>query len=217
MRSARIAEYILELFTDRANATATVGDLLELTAGRSDLTFWIEIAQTALSHLWRDLSTEPLYLAGLALRAVVVQLLLSIGSFVAIFIALLPVIAIARGLLHIPAKSLEPVFSWISLPIAVCSSYLLGGWIARRSHGRAIAACVGFLAMMEVGIPSVVTLVGSVTGLTERLTHWVNVHADPAYNPPDFGASSYLLLITGHVVMLIAAVRMQRKSLSASA
>ncbi len=232
MRNIRIAECILELFTDRANAAATVGDLMELTAGQGSARFWGQIAQTALSHLWRDLSAEPLFLAGLAFRGVLFQLALA-TAFSAALVVLIPLIFLALPTARV--SQVAPMTERIVLPSSSVPSlltagmpslvfagflwvfYLTGGWIARRSRGRAVAVCVGLVVLLEVGFPLLGWVLMSVTGLGSLLAAWTNAHASTAPDTPDVSLSFYWFVPLAYALMLIAAVRVRRKSLSVGA
>ncbi len=215
MRGARIAELLLELFTDRANATGTVGDLLELAGGRTSVRFWLQIAQTASSHLWSDLSAEPLFLLKLSVHAAFARYLLMVAFLLAGIFLVIPLVLLANLLpaAPFPAAGLGRMFGLIDVLTAF---YVTGIWVGRHSHGRTIAACLACLAMLEIGIPLVVGYSVSASGLTPRLTDWVNAHASAAPQASDLGIPPFLLLPAGYGLMMIAALRVRRKSQRAS-
>jgi hypothetical protein len=66
------AERLLRLFTSHEEASTIAGDLQEIAATRGKLWFWFAIARTMPGLLWRDLTSAPLFLAGLGLRGLLV-------------------------------------------------------------------------------------------------------------------------------------------------
>jgi hypothetical protein len=62
----RLAESLLSIVTPPDRAAATVGDLLEVSAGAPSVTFWMAIARTFAALVWRDLNAARLAMAGSA-------------------------------------------------------------------------------------------------------------------------------------------------------
>jgi hypothetical protein len=76
MRKAQIAELILSLFTSRDRAASTVGDLMENALGHGGWWFWSGVSRTALSLFWSSFSAEPYFVAGIAIRGLMLNLTL---------------------------------------------------------------------------------------------------------------------------------------------
>ena len=82
MRKTQIAESVLMLVTSRERAAAIAGDLVEESPGRGAWWLWWSVLRTAGSLLWRGLGADPLQLAGLALRGVLLNFALWLAAFV---------------------------------------------------------------------------------------------------------------------------------------
>jgi uncharacterized membrane protein len=154
MRKAEIAELILSLFTSRDRAASTVGDLEENTTGRGARWFWLGVFRTASSLFWSSFAAEPLFIASIGFRGLV----LNLSCYLVLFICML-VLASVFGLfagLHFislsaaNSLSLGWVFSLVGR-IAVCTvQFQTGRWIARRARDKEMAACAAFLIVQTM-------------------------------------------------------------------
>jgi hypothetical protein len=144
MHKDRLAEAILALFTTRERAASTVGDLLESDA--APFSFWTHVVRTAVSLFWRDVRTEPVYMARLALCGMAMMwvnflcLILMMTAFGMIAILLMKFtpwwshagdwLVTADGIL----------FKAAQIPLG----FQLGSWIALRARSREIASAFTF-------------------------------------------------------------------------
>jgi hypothetical protein len=210
MRKDQIAEWIFKLFTTPERAASTVGDMVEEAPGA--LWFWISVVRTVFSFTWRDMSADPLYMAGLAIRA----WLLSAALFFGFILALAVLFGVVVGMLAsagiLNEKSFSPPSVWISgieWPLiaffSIAIPFRIGRWIARRAPGREVAACIAlqivpFLIMNIVG-----SVVMHIWG--PAIIAWVATR--PAQNTPDLlpglswlpGALSFIAVMAGAIQM----------------
>ena len=152
MRSTQIADALLMLVTSRERAVTTVGDLLEESSGRAGLWFWSSILRTAISQFWRGITSESWYLAGLALRAVVLNFALWVASFVG-FVACGTLIfgaLQAMGVVHGNSASFPRAAEAYFTVLGLAIQFQLGRWLARRAADCALGACVMFVAEWSI-------------------------------------------------------------------
>ncbi len=190
MHTTRIAECILEQFLDHATASATVGDLLELTGARAGRRFWSQTGQIALTLFWRDVSAQPLFLLWIAFAGMCCQLEL----FALITIPLSTVL---------PLYLLSPTVKFFLIVVVFASFYLAGLWTSRRARSRMLAACAGIVALREFAIPLIWQLIVSIT------------HA--RVSVPDHGLPVHLINLLGYAFLFAAAIRTRRASLNSPA
>ncbi len=154
MRKDQIAEDILALFTTRANAAATVGDLLESDPQPRTAWFWTCLIRTALAMVWRDFSAAPLFIARLALSGLAVSVFLGVGLVFGGSV----VLAIAIMIGHAITSTIKPEFpAWLTgaalyIQMAMVG-YLSGRWVTRRAKGREVSACLALLLAGETLMP----------------------------------------------------------------
>jgi len=152
MRNAQVAEWILSLVTSRERAAATVGDLMENASGVG--TFWLGLLRTALSLLWSDVAANPGRMARLSGGAFLLGLAWT-------FVCFLVVIPLTFVVGHANFRDASTAFN--SLTFNVSSIFVVmilvpfqqGRWVARRSPGHELAAClaVAILTAAVDGIP----------------------------------------------------------------
>lgn len=174
MRDTQVAEFILGLFTSRDRAAATVGDLVESAPAHGALWLWLCILRTALSLLWRDLVAEPSFMAGLALRGLLVNasLYLALGLVLAVIFIFFAAFGMGPPAFlegandafspHYDSVFFGALFSALLIPV-VAVEFQTGRWIARRARHREVAACVAFLIVGRF-VKSVVALLIGVPG-----------------------------------------------------
>lgn len=142
MDKGKIAEWLLSLAMERAQAASVVGDLLETDRSRSFTCFWMDVFQTLTATTWRDMKARPLFVVGIAARGTLVQAVLySSGFFASILLSLLlPGVFFDH---HHPtwAAHLLAVFS------LTIGSICTGRRIAERSFGSILAIC-GVMAFL---------------------------------------------------------------------
>jgi len=148
MRNTQVAEWILSLVTSPDRAASTVGDLMEGAARRGAFWFWLGVLRTALSMLWRDFSDDPARTMGLAIRG----LLLEIVMLVAFVICAAFLGGVIGGVWYVAGtvNAPHPVISSLGWMLAGVVAwglipFQIGRWLARRSPGRELAPCVGFM------------------------------------------------------------------------
>jgi hypothetical protein len=155
MRRDQIAELILSLFTSPERAASIIGDLEEDAPARGNFWFWECVARTVFSLLRHDLTAEPLFLLGLAVRGTLFSLrLVALWSV----LILLGIVVVAAVVVQIKAAA-GPAPSWVhgqavmdsagyllGLTAMVMIEFRVGQWLARRARGREMAACLAYLA-----------------------------------------------------------------------
>jgi hypothetical protein len=158
MHSDRVAESILTLVAGPELAASTVGDLLEETQSRGRLWFWIYVAGTTLSFLWRGLIVAPVRMTGYALIAWFMLMLVAvIWSFFG-FIAMTLIWGMSHFFAHhtgleLLANLIRFRFDWPPLPaevtrwietaaMVIIAPVQVGRITARYWPGRELAAWV---------------------------------------------------------------------------
>jgi len=158
MFKADVAEWILSMTTTSERATATAGDLMQESSARGNLWFWSSLLRTTASLVWRAWTAEPFYLTGLALRAVLLQMmLLAALSIAALLISVASLLSSQGWQFHSSGNMVEvsatatgpwPILIGI-FSFFVCH-YYLGKWLARRAAHREWAAFLSFLILDRV-------------------------------------------------------------------
>jgi len=160
MRSARVAEWILSLVTTPERAAATVGDLIENVDSRGR--FWLGVLRTALSLLWSDVAADPGRMARLAGGAFLVGIAL-------IFVCMLVIMPLVMTLKYgDPNMWASRVFNVPSvLAVVILVPFLQGRWLARRSPGHELAACLA-LTILTAAVDGITVALGmeTISGLT---------------------------------------------------
>jgi hypothetical protein len=163
MHSDRVAESILALVAGPGLAASTVGDLLEEAQSRGRLWFWIYVAGTTLSFLWRGLTAAPLRMTGYALIAWFMFMLVAvIWSFFG-FVAMTLIWGMGYFLSHhtgleLLANLIRVRFDWPPLPaevtrwiefvaMVIVAPVQVGRITARYWPGRELAAWVFMLLL----------------------------------------------------------------------
>src|SRR5215831_11994523 len=157
MRNVHLAEWLLSLVVSRAGAASMVGDLLEEAHTRGTVWFWLSLAGTVCSLIWRDVAGNPIRMLSLALLGMVVQLALVVAAIVVVALGAFTVAiaAMAAGLFdpqHPPAwlvltgdQSVGPfvvagvIFGFAA---ALLSQFQVGRVLAKRSPGHELAPCI---------------------------------------------------------------------------
>ncbi|MGH9646395.1 MAG: hypothetical protein ACRD4E_06215 [Bryobacteraceae bacterium] len=158
MHSARIAEWILSLVTTPEGASAAVGDLMEGRSIGGPFRFWLGILRTAFSMLWREFSDEPARMMSLAIRGLLLQFGFLFGSLL-IFVIGFGFLGGIIALLWHPTKATDPLpfaralGTMMGIVFAIFAPFQVGRWMARRSPGQELAACLAltlFTAAVDV-------------------------------------------------------------------
>jgi hypothetical protein len=146
MRKARIAEWMVSLVSSPERAVSTVGDLLESAAERGPFWFWISVARTTLSLLWRGFTAEWVRMLGFGALGLLIAFAVPFGY----------------GLLMIATSTVFRVPGWVSITFGVltgiCAQFEVGRWLGRRFPGRELAACLA-LAIANSAIVFVLSLI----------------------------------------------------------
>jgi hypothetical protein len=145
-----VAEWILRLVTTQERASATVGDLLEMSSGV--VRFWASVLSTATSIAWREAWAHPRQTTWLAVRGTLYSFLWVLAGLFVAFVALF-VIGYFAGLS--PAKFDQLGANWPGKTLAflfgnVWMPFLLGRWIARKAPGREMSVCLATMILQTV-------------------------------------------------------------------
>jgi hypothetical protein len=149
MYRAKVAEWLLSLTTSPERAASTAGDLAQESATRGTFWFWRSLVGIAGSLVLREWATRPLRMTGLALAASLINTVLFVFSFAAIVV----VIEIALGgtrLLGLDWNVDIYIASWWTKASVALSQILIGRWLARRSPGKELPACLAFVLLDTV-------------------------------------------------------------------
>jgi hypothetical protein len=215
MRKAQIAEWILKLFTTPERAASAIGDMVEEAHGA--LRFWISVVRTVFSFIWRDISADPLYMAGLAIRAWLLSAALVVGFILALIIPAIPIVGILVGAGILNEKSLDPPSIWITavgwlvgVLFLFTIPYRVGRWVARRAPGREIAACVALQIVPFILINILAAFVEHFLGAA--LTAWTQTL--PAQNTPEVptGLSWIVGQLPSFIAVMVAAIQVRRRA-----
>jgi hypothetical protein len=164
MRNVHFAEWLLSLVVTRESAASMVGDLLE--EARGTVWFWISLAGTVCSLLWREIAGNPMRMLRLAALGYVVQLALVVAAIVVFAFGTFGVgiAAMAVGLVdprHSPPAWLVPTGGQSAGPIVVAgtifgyvavllSQFQVGRVLAKRSPRHELAPCVAMIVIGEL-------------------------------------------------------------------
>jgi hypothetical protein len=145
----RLAEWILALVTTPERASATVGDLLEMSSGV--VRFWASVLATAASIAWREAWAHPRQTTWLAVRGTLYSFLWIFAGLFTVFVATF-VLGYLAGLS--PARIDSFSANW-SKTIAflfgnVWIPFLVGRWIARKAPGREMPVCLATMILQTV-------------------------------------------------------------------
>jgi hypothetical protein len=155
MDKAKIAEWILALAMEPAQAASVVGDLLETGTARSMSWFWSNVFQTLAATAWRDAKIQPLFIVSLAIRGVLMECSFSL---LAMLVASIGDVAFAGMFLH-GHPTQDPLWLFTTRPVPVfVVSYFAGQWIAQRSSGKEITACLAMVTMEPLVFRAIVAL-----------------------------------------------------------
>ena len=116
---------------DSDRSASTVGDLLELHAGRTGMGFWIDATRVGFVHLAFSLTQDPIRSLRVAAAAFGLAVIaeMSAGCCLVVWQAFSPEEAHAIfGILWVKAFSI----------IILTCSYSIGRWIFQRSRGREV-------------------------------------------------------------------------------
>jgi hypothetical protein len=157
MRSSEVAEWILSLVTSPERAAATVGDLLE---NASELgTFWLGVLRTAVSLLWQEVAAHPARMTGLAFRGFLVGL----GLLFVCFLIIIPLtLVLSRGGVQDETIYASWPFTAASILALILVPFQQGRWLARRSPGQELAACLA-LAILTATVDAIPVALGMET------------------------------------------------------
>jgi hypothetical protein len=211
MRKAQIAEFVLSLFTSPERAASTVGDLIENAAARGVWGFWWDISRTAFSLLWNSLRAEPLFMASIGFRGLLLSFSLLLLTLICI-IVFIPLSLIVVSLpfsaagIHLDQWALR--FSWVSgllggllgLIAVLAVQFQTGRWIARRARGREMAACVAFLVTWEI----VMRISGEILSRGHLLDFLTSYSHGVTAPTPDMPAAFMWILVISSYVDVIA-------------
>ena len=214
MLKAQVAEWILKLFTTPERAASTVGDMVEEAHGA--LWFWISVVRTVFSFIWRDMSADPLYMTGLAIRAWLLSMALVVGFFLALVIPASVIGGMLFGAGILNEKSLDPLtwttaIGWLTFPLfSIAIPHRIGRWVARRAPGREIAACIALQVVPFLVMKVVVSIVMQVWG--PSLMAWMATLPDPntpGMLPPGF---SWLTGPLSFIAVMAGAIHVRRRA-----
>lgn len=139
MDKGRIAEWILALAMEPAQAASVIGDLLETDASPDAGRFWSNVFQTLTAAVWSDIKAQPLFVAGLAARGALLLCAFLLFVFYArgVIFGFVRLTASHSHLAHHPKEWLWPAMRGVSL----LATFYVGRWTARRSLGRVVSVC----------------------------------------------------------------------------
>ncbi len=141
MRKARVAEWILSQFVAGEPASSLIGDWIEEVRTRGSFWFWSNVLRTSGALIWRDISSAPMFVAGLALRAWLFVLFLAATAGVGFFFIASAVSAgAAAGGHYLP----EWTFAVMATPVFLPIPFQVGRWIGKRAGRRIVAVCLAF-------------------------------------------------------------------------
>lgn len=215
MRSARIAEWILALFLEPDRAAAYTGDLTEEANEHGPVWFWFSVARIAIMRFWYDIAESPFFLAGVLMRAWLLNIALS-GLFIAGFIVLLVPAAMLVGFLHvlgfhalgIKEQIWRLLGSLTGIALVFFAAFYTGRWIARKMPRREIAACIAMCVVQPLLYSVVGLVVMQIWGA--RLEHYLLTH--PVHNNYSADFPVNLIGLLGFIGFLAGGVRVRRRS-----
>jgi hypothetical protein len=151
MTKSRIAEWILSQVLPPDRAASTVGDWMEDVDKRGPVWFWSCVFRTAVSAIRSDFTESPGFMLILALRG----WLFSWFLFAVTAAVLAPVIYLFVILPkpHLIAHTAFWAELLVSLAWNAWLGVLTGRWIARRTPGKEMAACIA-LVLISLAAPS---------------------------------------------------------------
>ncbi len=150
----RAAEWILSQVLPTENARAAIGDWLEDTPKHGDFWFWCCVIRTIVARIASGFYENPFGLVGLALRAIVFNLLIFCRCFFLNLIAAVPLLILAGFLIHFRVLS-SPQFDYalhlggrlLSDACLLTCAYKTGKWVASRTPGHELTGCATFLVV----------------------------------------------------------------------
>lgn len=151
MRSALVAEWILSQVLPPDRSASTVGDWLEDATNRGHLWFWSCVLRTLLSRIWADFAETPGFMVTLALRGLLYEFWLMVGTFflivIGVSIILVPVALLGSFRNQIHWHPLPPALSALMAQVWIgWCQFQAGRWIARRAPGKELAAGISACA-----------------------------------------------------------------------
>jgi hypothetical protein len=147
MDKSKIAEWLLSLVMEPAQAASVVGDLLEANTSHSIVWFWTNLIQMFAAAVWRSGREQPLFLLSLAVRGTLVQAAINLSAFL---------VCMTAGLMfwhhHFGLDNpMQPLVGLVYLSLGpICA----GRWIARRALGKEVAVCIAMTMVspfIEIG------------------------------------------------------------------
>jgi hypothetical protein len=149
MSRGDIAESLLSLITSPERAASTAGDLVQEGATKGKFWFWSRLLRTTGALVLREWADHTLRITGLAFGACLINGLLFVISIVAIFVVGAAALEVTQRLgLDIMADYYvaRAGSAWTT----VVSQIVIGRWLARRSPGKELAACLAFVCVGAV-------------------------------------------------------------------
>jgi hypothetical protein len=209
MDKAKIAEWILSLAMEPAQAGSVVGDLLEAGATRNVAWFWSNVFQTLAVRVWRDVKTEPRFVAGLAIRGALVQAAFSFFGLMICMIVCVPLVLIGRFIFltfymdHLPwhHHNVALIFSvlLIMVSMVIGPSYYVGRWIARRSLGKDIAVCLSMIVISRF----------TGYGIRTLMNGFLSLYRHQAFVWPLFWQWGWAIIICSFAAWLVGVTRVR--------
>jgi len=179
MRKADAAEWILSLVSEPDRASSTTGDLLEQTAGRNAVWFWLSVARITASHLVSDLRAARGRMIWLAIRGVLAYVPLAFFAVLAM-VAPIGIWMAISWFLGTPRDFHVP--SWYGYAAAAIVEtaipFVIGQSIAENSRGRELAAGFAFAFVLAA--------LGAISAFSGNPA----VSANPAYPQVGFPISA---------------------------
>lgn len=124
----KLADCLLSLVLEPAEASAVVGDLLEESPQRGRFWFWRHVTQALLRASFHELTRKPLAMVGLGFECLGLMNTVFVGWMIAMF---------AVVLLAFPHHILVPTPPF--LVISTLPGFCAGAWAATRAPGREFA------------------------------------------------------------------------------
>jgi hypothetical protein len=170
MRNAHVAEWVLSLVTDPARAMSMVGDLIEESPSHGPLWFWATVSRTALSLVWRDITSNPWRVARLAAFGLLVEYLLLVAMFLLLFLVTFGAMLIVapNGAPDSLSSTPFPGFTGLAYVMIMLVQFQAGRVVARRSPGQELAPCV-VLTLLATAVDVVSAWFGGGPLTTSRL------------------------------------------------
>jgi hypothetical protein len=151
MDKAKIAEWVLSLVMEPAQAASVIGDLLETRASHHVVSFSWNVFQTLVATIWREAKDQPFQILKLATEGAVVQFAYTSLAVIAFLVVSVPLLLIVYQLHPPPEAVLVVLFDYaISILFQFLGSFYAGRWMARHSFDKEVVTCIAMLGISWV-------------------------------------------------------------------